>query len=88
MRLLATALIAFAGLASAQTQTQTQEPAQKERRTLNLRLDNPSSFATNAPAEKEAAKALPTLGGDARKIAPVEGSREASAIPKDTNPTR
>ncbi len=59
------------------------QPAEN-RPVLNLRLDNPSSFATIAPADKPAA--LPTLGGDARKIAPVPGSREATTIPKDSNP--
>ena len=62
-----------------------------ERRPLNLRLDNASSFATTAP-EKEPAKDLPTLGGDARRIEPVRGStgsRSASEVfPKDTNPQR
>ena len=58
-----------------------------ERPGLNLRLDNPSSFATIAPAEKQSAP-LPTLGGDARKLVPVPESREAQTIPKDTNPAR
>ena len=58
-----------------------------ERPPLNLKLDNPSSFATIAPAEKKPEPALPTLGGDARKIAPAPESREAEhPSPKDTNP--
>jgi len=65
------------------------EPAPKERRPLNLRLDNPSSFATVAPPEKEEPKGLPTLGGDARKVeAPrTAGTKsEGGPFPKDTNP--
>jgi hypothetical protein len=60
-----------------------------ERPALNLRLDNPSSFATVRPPEKESAKGLPTLGGDARVINPG-GSNAPSRdpIPKDTNPGR
>ncbi|HTM61745.1 MAG TPA: hypothetical protein VL199_15435, partial [Burkholderiales bacterium] len=57
-----------------------------ERRPLNLRLDNASSFATTAP-EKEPARDLPTLGGDARRINP--GGANATSrdpIPKDSNP--
>ncbi|HXU42114.1 MAG TPA: hypothetical protein VN675_07305 [Burkholderiales bacterium] len=57
-----------------------------ERRSLDLRLDNPSSFATIAPAEKEP-KVLPTLGGDARPTS--SGGANAPSrdpIPKDTNP--
>lgn len=63
--LLAVALPAWAQ----QAQTPPAEPKNEpERRPLNLRLDNPSSFATIAPAEKEPQKPLPSLGGDARKI--------------------
>ena len=76
-----------------QGQTPPAEPKKEkeaERRPLNLRLDNPSSFATIAPAEKEAQKALPTLGGDARKMdpAPLVGTRsEGGPYPKDGAPT-
>ena len=66
------------------------EPARPpERRPLNLRLDNPSSFATEAPAEKAPAKNLPTLGEDARKIerpVPLGQKSEGGPYPKDTNP--
>ena len=86
--LLAVALPAWA------QQTQQTPPAEPkkepERRPLNLRLDNPSSFATIAPAEKEQQKALPTLGGDARKLepAPLVGTRsEGGPYPKDGAPT-
>ena len=81
-------LLLLAAAVSAQqapTQTPPQEPAVKERRPLNLRLENPASFATTAPAEKEPAKGLPTLGGDARPVAPSSIS-ESPAFPKDTNP--
>ena len=58
-----------------------------ERRPLNLRLDNPSSFATIAPAEKEQPKGLPTLGGDARKIdSSIPAGSRSDPIPKDTAP--
>ena len=81
-------LLAITASAAAQ-EPPVKPPAAKpaaERPPLNLKLDNPSSFATIAPAEKP--PALPTLGGDARKIAPVPTSREATTIPKDTNPAR
>jgi hypothetical protein len=66
------------------------EQANRERPVLNLRLDNPSSYATTSSPEKEPAKGLPTLGGDARPIAPrgTSGPRPESGgpFPKDTNP--
>jgi hypothetical protein len=76
--------------AAQQTQAPPVEPKKKEpeRRPLNLRLDNPSSFATAAP-EKEP-KDLPALGGDARKLergGPQPGER-GSPFPKDSNPAR
>ena len=83
--LLAVALPAGAQQAPAEPAKAPPPPTQEERRPLNLKLDNPSSFATIAPAEKPQ-PALPTLGGDARKIAPAPTSREANTIPKDTNP--
>jgi hypothetical protein len=75
-----------------QPQTPPAEPKKEaeQRRPLNLRLDNPSSFATIAPAEKEESKVLPTLGADARKPPPVvrEGMprTEGGPFPKDTAP--
>ena len=86
-------LLAFALPAAAQQAPQpAAEPAKPaERRPLNLRLDNPSSFATEAPAEKVPAKSLPTLGEDARKIernVPLGEKSEGGPYPKDTNPTR
>jgi hypothetical protein len=63
-----------------------------DRPALNLRLDNPSSWATTAPAEKEPVKGLPTLGGDARRIEPAPGiaggRSENPTFPKDTAPGR
>jgi hypothetical protein len=94
MRALALLLLLVAGPIGAQQATPQPpaEPAQKEkeRRPLNLRLDNPSSFATIAPAEKPPAKELPTLGGDARKIestVPLGERSEGGPFPKDTAPT-
>ena len=74
--------------AAQQTQTPPAEPKKApERRPLDLRLDNPSSFVTTAPAEKEQPKGLPALGGDARKIEPSvpSGTRSTGGpFPKDT----
>ena len=69
-----------------------QPPARSERPTLNLKLDNPASFANVLPEPKaEAAEPLPTLGADAR-IVPVEKpsrtSPPASPYPADTNEGR
>ena len=94
MRALALLLLLAAGPVGAQQATpqtpQTPaEPAQKEkakeRRPLDLRLDNPSSFATITPAEKPPARELPTLGGDAKPVNPTLPS-ESRSFPKDTNP--
>jgi hypothetical protein len=63
----------------------------KERPPLNLKLDNPASFARGAGVENAPAKGLPTLGGDARRLepAPISGQRsESGPYPKDTNPGR
>jgi hypothetical protein len=78
-KLLLLGLYLFAACAMAQPAADKEaappaEPA-KERRTLNLRLDNPSSFATVDP-DKAPAKELPALGGDARKVTPAPISRE------------
>jgi len=85
-------LLAFALPAAAQAPAEPvkapERPAQRP--PLNLQLDNPSSFATTSPPEKEPAKGLPTLGDDARRIEPPKrsGSRpaEGGPFPKDTNP--
>ena len=87
-------LLAFALPAAAQQAPQPSQPAAEparpaERRPLNLRLDNPSSFATVEPAEKPPAKNLPNLGEDARKIerrVPLGEKSEGGPYPKDTNP--
>jgi hypothetical protein len=89
---LALALVAAPAAAQAPAEIPPAKPLEQpksERPVLNLRLDNPSSFATIAPAEKGQQKALPTLGGDARPINPG-GSNAPSRdpIPKDTNPQR
>jgi len=70
------------------------KPAERpatDRPSLNLRLDNPSSWATTSGAEKDA-KALPTLGGDARRVEPERGTAgtrsDTPVFPKDTNPGR
>jgi len=86
--LLALAVLAAPALAQAPAETpspaRTPEAQKGERRTLDLRLDNPSSFATVAP---EPPKPLPTLGGDARPISSGGVSAPPrDPIPKDTNP--
>jgi hypothetical protein len=63
----------------------------KDRPPLNLKLDNAGSFARGAGLESPPAKGLPTLGGDARPIAPPPLSTqrsESGPFPKDTNPGR
>ena len=76
--------------AAQQTQAPPAEPKKEpERRPLNLRLENPSSFATITPPEKPPARELPALGGDARKIdpsVPIGERSENPAYPKDTAP--
>ena len=88
--LLAVAMTAALPAAAQQPSQPAAEPAKpSERRPLNLRLDNPSSFATEAPAEKAPAKNLPTLGEDARKIersVPLGEKSQGGPYPKDTNP--
>ena len=90
--LLASALFAAPALAqeASKDAAAPAKPPAAERPALNLRLDNASSWATNSPAGKEAARDLPTLGGDARKIeptmAPVGGKSEGGPYPKDTAP--
>jgi hypothetical protein len=83
---LAIALPAAAQQAPAPPAETKKEPDQ--RRPLNLRLDNPSSFATVAPAEKPPEKALPTLGGDARPVPQgrIRSDGTSGVFPPDTNP--
>lgn len=92
MRRAAICLVFMAGSAGAQNATDSKPPQERpaERPRLNLKLDNPSSFARVAPAEeKEPAKDLPALGSGAAKPGerefriPIEPS---SPFPKDTNP--
>jgi hypothetical protein len=84
------ALLLLALAAPAMAQQQEKPPAEpaKERRPLNLRLDNPSSFATIAPAEKEPPKALPALGGDAKPVpqGKIRSDGSSGVYPKDSNP--
>jgi hypothetical protein len=93
--LLAWILVAAPAAAQAPAEKPSEKPTEQpkaERPALNLRLDNPSSFATTASPEKPPAKGLPALGGDARRIEPapgVAGARSDSSVyPKDTNPGR
>jgi hypothetical protein len=80
-------------LPAAAQQTAPVEPKKEPARPpLNLQLDNPSSFATVRPPEKNAEKGLPALGDDARKFAPPKregtGPTQTETFPKDTNPNR
>ena len=69
-----------------------QPPPRSERPALNLKLDNPASFANVRPEPKaEAAEPLPTLGGDARTVPvekPLRTQTPASPYPPDTNEGR
>ena len=80
----------IAGAAMAQNAAD-KKPEEKEkppeRPRLNLKLDNPSSFARTAPPEKEPEQGLPTLGGDARRLPPSGISTQNPTFPKDTSPT-
>ena len=83
IRALLVALL-VAGPAAAQEKD---KPA--ERPHLNLKLDNPSSFARTAPPEEKAEKGLPSLGANARKIEPSGPSRTLPGngpVPRDANP--
>jgi len=66
------------------------ERAAKDRPSLNLKLDNPSSWATVAPEpEKERGERLPGLGADARphpQTPPPAVPTSNSPFPKDTTP--
>ena len=91
---LAAAITAALPAAAQQTQTPPAEPKkpeqkEQERRPLNLRLDNPSSFATTAPEEKkDKSRELPGLGEGARPLPQSAPGERGSAFPKDTNPGR
>jgi hypothetical protein len=87
-------LLCCAGAAFAQTkEAETPQPPPRiERPNLNLRLDNPASFANVRPEPKEESSAtLPTLGADARAVPVEKPSRThplASPYPPDTNEGR
>ena len=84
-------LVAFAALpAFAQESKETKPAPQKEeRRPLNLKLDNPGSWATVAPQSepRDAKPGLPSLGEDARAMpTQVPRSETGSVYPKDSQP--
>ena len=87
-------LLCCAGAAFAQTKEPQapQPPPRTERPTLNLRLDNPASFAHVLPEPKDPSPAtLPTLGADARTVPVEKPSRTntpASPYPPDLNEGR
>ena len=92
MRKLALLLACAALPALAQEPKETKPaPRKEERRPLNLKLDNPGSWATVAPssAPKDPKSALPSLGDDARTMpAEVPRSTTKSPYPEDSNPGR
>jgi hypothetical protein len=84
-------LLACAILPAAAQEAKEAKPApQPERRPLNLKLDNPGSFATVAPrTEREEKQDLPGLGEDARPMpTQVPRSTTRSPFPDDSNPGR
>ena len=89
--LLACAILPAAAQEAKETKdTQAAAPRKQERRPLNLKLDNPGSFATVAPrADPEEKQALPGLGDGARPM-PTEVPRSTtrSPFPEDSNPGR
>jgi hypothetical protein len=82
------AFLAVTGAAWPQSQAPAPAPEKPaaqppERRSLNLRLDDPSRYSRQeAPAEKD----LPALG-DGTKL-PARAVERSSPFPKDTNPSR
>ena len=85
-------LLAFAALPGFAQETKEAKPAaqKEERRPLNLKLDNPGSWATAPqPEPRDAKPGLPSLGEDARVLpAEVPRSDTRSPYPKDSNPGR
>jgi hypothetical protein len=86
--LLTAALLGASGIALAQEKKPApteEKPATEQRRPLNLRLDNPSQYATEMPVEKSAPGALPSLGADARTLpSGAPASTSSRPFPKDT----
>ena len=86
-------LLACAALPAFAQETKDTKPAapKEERRPLNLKLDNPGSWATVAPstAPKDPKSDLPSLGEDARTMpAEIPRSTTKSPFPEDSNPGR
>ena len=85
-------LLACAVLPAAAQEAKEAKPApqKEERRPLNLKLDNPGSFATVAPrADPEEKQDLPGLGEGARPMpTQVPRTPTRSPFPEDSNPGR
>ena len=90
-------MLLVAGPVCAQATPEPPSPSKspaKDRPALKLRLDEMPGGRPRigaGTAEKEPAKDLPSLGGDARRIDPPRLSSERSesgVFPKDTNPGR
>jgi hypothetical protein len=88
MRLAALILLGGATTAFAQTPESKPAVAPLERPALNLKLENPSSFANTQPDAKVEPESLPSLGGNARQVPKekLQPQTPASPYPPDTAP--
>jgi hypothetical protein len=87
----AAVLFLLGGATTMFAQTQEPKPAVQpvERPSLNLKLDNPASFANLQPEAKAEPESLPALGGDARQVPkekPLQPQNPSSPYPPDTAP--
>ena len=80
-------LLALAALPALAEESKPAPERKQERRPLNLKLDNPGSWATVAPstAPKDPKSGLPTLGDDARTMpTEVRRTETGTVYPKDS----
>jgi|RhiMetdeSRZDD1v2_1073273.scaffolds.fasta_scaffold100623_6 hypothetical protein len=89
MRLAALILLGGATTAFAQTlESKPAVPPPERPAALNLKLENPSSFANMQPDAKAEPESLPSLGGNARQVPKekLQPQTPASPYPPDTAP--
>ncbi len=88
MRLAAAILLGGATTVFAQAPESKPAVPPAERPALNLKLDNPSSFANTQPDAKAEPASLPSLGGDARQVPKekIQPNTPATPYPADTAP--